>query len=203
MTGALRRDEDAANTLYLRFHVSPLSEGPEQEAEIGLELWQGRRPHLRIGKARGAVGYSVSYQRQGATEGASATEMRDLNSARPEPEASQQGFRFEMPRRGRARTFVVKIQFIPDSDDLVTVWLDPDLGPGANELHQPDTLTTRFYARATFDRLLLRCQNSSAPWWFSDLALATAFTDFVDISSAQPLASATPISSGPAFDIDH
>jgi len=203
MTGALRRDEDAADTLYLRFHVSPLSEGPEQEAEIELELWQGHRPHLRIGKARGAVGYSVSYQRRGATEGASATEMRDLNSARPEPEALQQGLRFEMPRRGRARTFVVKIQFIPDSDDLVTVWLDPDLGPGANELHQPDTLTTRFYARATFDRLLLRCENSSAPWWFSDLALATAFTDFVDISSAQPLASATPIPSGLAFDIDH
>ena len=46
-------------------------------------------------------------------------------------------------------------------DDLVTVWLNPDLRPGATEASQPQSLTTRFKANASFR------SDSSSPrrWW--------------------------------------
>jgi signal transduction histidine kinase/ligand-binding sensor domain-containing protein len=184
MTGAVHRDARAADTLYLRFGVSPLNEEPEPEAEIGLELWHGDEPHLGIGKARGAAAYSAYFPTSASGTNPPTWEMRDLNSARPEPAAGEHARRFEVPRRGSERTLIVKIQFVPNADDVITVWLDPDLGPGANELYQPETLTTRFYADASFDRVCLRNRNSTAPWWFSDLAIGTTFTDFVEISSA-------------------
>lgn len=205
MTGALHPDTQAADTLYLRFRVSPLNEEPEPEAETGLELWHGDQPHLGIGKARGAVAYSAYFPAPASGTNPPAWEMRDLNSARPEPEAEEHARRFEVPRRGNERTIIVKIQFVPNAEDVVTVWLDPDLGPGANELYQPETLTTRFYADAGFDRVCLRNRNSNAPWWFSDLAIGTTFTDFVELSSAH-FPTSSPASSPaapplPAFEV--
>ncbi len=81
---------------------------------------------------------------------------------------------------------VFKIQYVPGEDDLVTVWLNPDLGPGANEVYQPESLTTRFSANASFDEIRLRHGGNGGGWQFSDLAVATSFTDFVDVSSARP-----------------
>src|SRR4029079_9864753 len=83
-------------------------------------------------------------------------------------------------------TIVFKVQFIPGEDDLVTVWLNPDLGPGANEAYQAESLTTRFNANASFDEIRLRHGGSGGGWTFSDLAIATSFSDFVDVSSAKP-----------------
>lgn len=81
---------------------------------------------------------------------------------------------------------VFKVQYVPNGEDLVTVWLNPDLGPGANEMNQPEALTTRFNVNASFDELRLRHGGNGGGWKFSDLAIATAFNDFVDSSSTQP-----------------
>jgi signal transduction histidine kinase len=67
---------------------------------------------------------------------------------------------------------------------VVTVWLNPNLGPGAAEKTQPEALTTKFKARATFDQIRLRHGKGDKGdggngWIFSDMAIATAFDDFV------------------------
>src|SRR4029077_2278297 len=92
----------------------------------------------------------------------------------------------ELPRRGTERTIVFKVQYVAGGDDLVTVWLNPDLGPGANEVYQPEALTTRFNANASFDEIRLRHGGGGGGWIFSDMAIATSFSDFVDTSSAKP-----------------
>jgi ligand-binding sensor domain-containing protein/signal transduction histidine kinase len=94
-------------------------------------------------------------------------------------------------------TIVFKVQYIPGEDDLVTVWLNPDLGPGANEAAQAETLTTRFNANAAFDEVRLRHSGSGGGWSFSDLAIATSFADFVDASSSKPAEPMSDLVAGP------
>ena len=73
------------------------------------------------------------------------------------------------------------------ADDIVTVWLDPDLGRGATEKNQPENITTQFKAKATFDQIRLRhnpgmdnnVDHDGNGWIFSDMAIATSFDDFV------------------------
>ncbi len=84
----------------------------------------------------------------------------DLRTLTPESVTPGAGS-YQYPRRGVGATIIIKIQYVPGEDDLVTVWLNPDLGPGANEAYQPDSLTTRFNANASFDEIRLR----HAGWW--------------------------------------
>ena len=109
-----------------------------------------------------------------------------MRTLKPEAATGGTSGSYQYPRRGVGTTIVFKIQYIPGEDDLVTVWLNPDLGPGANEAYQPDALTTRFNARATFDEIRLRHAGKGEGWGFSDLAIATTVSDFVDASSARP-----------------
>jgi len=102
---------------------------------------------------------------------------------------------YELPQRGIERTIVVKIQYVAGGEDLITVWLNPDLSPGATEVLQPESLTTRFSANASFDEIRLRHGGGGEGWVFSDVGIATAFIDFVDPSSAMP----RPATSGPLF----
>src|SRR6185503_8148222 len=88
-------------------------------------------------------------------------------------------FSYEFPRRGIESTVIFKIEYVPQGDDLVTVWLNPDLAPGATEEEQSETLTTRFSAKAAFDQIRLRHLGGGGGWTFSDMAIATAFNDFV------------------------
>ncbi|NGO39632.1 hypothetical protein G4L39_09525 [Limisphaera ngatamarikiensis] len=201
VAGGLARDDNASDTLYLRFTVTPLDDAPNPEDELGLQLHHGQNLRLGVGKARGAVGYSVYLAPGPARPEAVPRPFRDLNSARPEPEPRPAGIPFEMPRRGQPRTLVLKIQFVPGGDDLLTVWLNPDLGPGANEVHQPETLRTEFYADASFDRILLAAYGTTTGWWFSELAIATTFADFVEPSSVAVKPSPSPPLHAPAFDI--
>ena len=98
---------------------------------------------------------------------------------------------YELPRRGIERTIAFKVQYVPGSDDLVTVWLDPELGPGVTEGELPEALTTRFRADASFDQLRLRHGGGGGGWVFSDMAVATSFTDFVPGTEGR-LAAASP-----------
>src|SRR5262249_324686 len=114
----------------------------------------------------------------------------DLHSARPEPATAAVPSAYELPRRGIGRTIVFKVQYVPGGDDLVTVWLNPDLGPGANEVYQSENLTTRLSANAPFDSIRLRHGGGGGGWTFSGMAIATSFSDFVDVSSAKAVAHA-------------
>ncbi len=95
-------------------------------------------------------------------------------------------FPYELPSHDHPRTIVFKVQYIPGGDDLVTVWLDPNLTHGATADNQPDNLTTKFKAKATFDEIRLRHRGTGGVqldggngWFFSDMAIATSFDDFV------------------------
>lgn len=184
--GAVKRDDSANDTLYFKFHVDPLSDETTEPYFAALELFEGDRERLSVGNALDAWAYSV-YFPGAQSSGVPPAQYLDLRSAKPNPAAKESPVNFQLPQRGVGVTIVFKIQFVPGGDDLVTVWLNPDLGPGANEVNQPETLTTRFNANGSFDELRRRHGGSGGGWTFSDLAIATSFNDFVDASSAQPV----------------
>jgi ligand-binding sensor domain-containing protein/signal transduction histidine kinase len=181
--GAVKRDDSANDTLYFKFHVEPLSDKDTEAYFAGFELFEGDAERLGIGNSLEAWAYSAFFHASQAAESNNPDVYIDLHTAKPEPAASAS---YQYPRRGVGVTIVFKIQYVPGEDDLVTVWLNPDLGPGANEAYQPEVLTTRFNANASFDEIRLRHGGGGGGWRFSDLAIATSFTDFVDVSSARP-----------------
>ena len=181
--GAVKRDDSANDTLYFKFHVEPLSDKDTEEYFAGFELYEGDAERLGIGNSLKAWAYSAFFHADQNSESNNPSGYIDLHTSRPESVASAS---YQYPRRGVGITIVFKIQFVPGEDDLVTVWLNPDLGPGANEAYQPDSLTTRFNANASFDEIRLRHSGRGGGWIFSDLAIATSFSDFVDVSSSRP-----------------
>ncbi|HEV2453533.1 MAG TPA: two-component regulator propeller domain-containing protein, partial [Verrucomicrobiae bacterium] len=104
----------------------------------------------------------------------------DLNSSAPDPSGIGTFFKYELVHPGIERTIVFKVQYVAGGDDLVTVWLDPDLRPGATESSQPESLTTRFKANASFDEIHLRHSGGGDGWIFSEMAIATSFADFIN-----------------------
>ncbi len=181
--GAVKRDDSANDTLYFKFHVDPLSDKDTEEYYAGFELFEGDAERLGIGNSLKAWAYSAFFHADQGGESNNPTGYIDLHTSKPESATSAS---YQFPRRGAGVTIVFKIQYVPGEDDLVTVWLNPDLGPGANEAYQPDSLTTRFNANASFDEIRLRHSGGGGGWIFSDLAIATSFSDFVDVSSSRP-----------------
>lgn len=185
LEGAIKRDDTSNDTLYFKFHLNPISDVSNEEYFAAFELYEADAERMGIGKAFQAWAYSAFIGQDDATEAAKAGYI-DLHSSKPEPGTGGRASTYEFPRLGVERTIVFKVQYIAGEDDLVTVWLDPDLGPGANEVYQPESLTTRFNANASFDEIRLRHGGGGGGWIFSDMAVATSFSDFVDTSSANP-----------------
>ena len=52
--------------------------------------------------------------------------------------------------------------------------------PGATESDQPESLTTHFKANASFDQIRLRHGGGGDGWIFSEMAIATSFSDFAN-----------------------
>ena len=184
--GAVKRDDSANDTLYFKYHVEPLSDTNSEEYMAAVELFEGDTERLGIGNAMKAWAYSAFFHADETGETNHLADYIDLHSSKPESGTDGNSGSYQYPRRGIGVTIVFKIQYIPGEDDLVTVWLNPDLGPGANEAYQPESLTTRFNANASFDEIRLRHAGGGDGWSFSDLAIATSFSDFVDVSSAKP-----------------
>ena len=184
--GAVKRDDSASDTLYFKFHVDPLSDKDTEEYSAAFELFEGDAERLGVGNATKAWAYSAFFHTDEAGESNNLAGYIDLHTLNPESSTGVTSGSYQYPRRGVGVTIVFKIQFVPGEDDLVTVWLNPDLGPGANEAYQPEQLTTRFNANASFDEIRLRHAGGGGGWAFSDLAVATSFSDFVDVSSARP-----------------
>ena len=184
--GAVKRDDSTNDTLYFKFHVDPLSDKDTEDYFAAFELFDGDVERLGIGNAMKAWAYSAFFNADETGESNNPDGYIDLHTIKPESTEGGAGGSYQYPRRGSGVTIVFKIQYVPGEDDLVTVWLNPDLGPGASESYQPESLTTRFNANASFDEIRLRHAGGGGGWSFSDLAIATSFSDFVDVSSARP-----------------
>ena len=176
--GVLRRDDSSRDTLYFKFHVDPLSDATKEEYFAGFQLFEGNQERLAVGNALKAWAYSAFSL--GQSDGSNhVADYYDLNSSQPEASGVGTFYPYELPHWGIERTIVFKVQYQPNGDDQVTVWLDPDLRPGATETNQWERLTTRFKANASFDQIRLRHGGGGDGWIFSEMAVATSFDDFV------------------------
>ena len=183
--GKVKRDDKDSDVLYFKFHVDPISDLASEPYFAGFQLFEGNEERLGVGNAMEAWGYSAFNTSETGLSNRVPGEF-NLNSAHPEPAHLGRFWPYEDVHHGVARTIVFKVQYVPGGDDIVTVWLDPDLGRGATEKNQPENITTKFKAKATFDQIRLRhngtgnnVDHDGNGWIFSDMAIATSFDDFV------------------------
>jgi signal transduction histidine kinase len=182
--GKVKRDDKDNDVLYFKFHVDPISDLATERYFAGFQLFEGNEERLGVGNAMEAWGYSAFNTSETGLSNRVPGEF-NLNSAHPEPAHLGRFWPYEDVHHGVARTIVFKVQYVPGGDDIVTVWLDPDLGRGSNEKNQPENITTQFKAKATFDQIRLRHgtddkdHDAGNGWIFSDMAIATSFDDFV------------------------
>lgn len=173
------RDNASESTLYLRFTVDPITDLAFKQGgnfEAGLIFAGPDGFNLGIGTAWNSWGYSAFNASDTGLANGFAGE-HDLNSGQPITVGPS---RFEPPRYGVARTLVVRVQYIPGGDDHITVWLEPDLKVGADELRIPKEQTTSFKADASFDRILLHHRGVGSGWRFGNVAVATSFRDLTE-----------------------
>jgi signal transduction histidine kinase len=188
--GALHRDDTANDALFFKFKVDPTSDLASEPYLAGFQLFEGNDPRLGIGNAPEAWGYSAFNTAETSTLNGTAGEF-DLKSAKPEPAGLGTFKPYELPHHSQPRTIIFKVQYVPGGDDLITVWLSPRLTRGATDENQPEILTTKFKANASFNQIRLRHAALKARaketdpepggngWIFSDMAVATSFSDFI------------------------
>ncbi len=183
--GALKRDDTASDTLYFKFHVDPLSDAGTEEYFAAFQLYEGDTERLGVGNSLKAWAYSAFNT---TTNGEFNKVFGDMDLHSSQPESSSLGvfLPYELPRRGAERTIVFKAKYVAGGDDLITVWLNPDLSVGATEASQPENLTTTFSANAAFDQIRLRHGGGGGGWTFSDMQIATSFGDFVSSGGPEP-----------------
>ncbi|MGH7978226.1 MAG: sensor histidine kinase, partial [Limisphaerales bacterium] len=181
--GVLQRDDSSTGTLYFKFHVDPVSDANTELYSAAFQLFEGKHERLAIGNALNAWAYSAFNTGETGPSN-QVVEYIDLNSSNPEPSGIGTFHNYELVHSGIERTIVFKVQYVPGGDDLVTVWLNPDLGPDATEASQPQSLTTQFKANASFDQIHLRHSGGGDGWVFSEMAIATSFSDFVNANGA-------------------
>lgn len=183
--GATKRDDTANDALYFKFQVDPLSDVAAEPYYAGFQLFEGNEPRLGVGNAPEAWGYSAFNTSETGTQNGMAGEF-DLKSSKPEAAGLGTFKPYELPLHNEPRTIIFKVQYVPGGDDLITVWLNPKLTRGATDENQPENLTTKFKANAAFDQLRLRHaplkpedDAGGNGWIFSDMAVATSFSDFI------------------------
>jgi ligand-binding sensor domain-containing protein/signal transduction histidine kinase len=188
--GSVKRDDAAADALYFKFHVNPISDAGTEPFFAAFELYEGDAERLAVGNALNAFAYGAFnvYEARktnfyifevGKTNNETTDFGIDFHSSKPTDAGRGVFFEYELPRKGIERTIVFKVQYVPGGRDRVTVWLDPDLGPGATEAGQLESLTTKFAANSSFNQIRLRHGGGGDGWIFSEMAIATSFSDFV------------------------
>jgi signal transduction histidine kinase len=158
--------------------VDPLSDVSKEEYFAAFELFENDTEHLAVGNSPKAWAYSAFNTSETGAANKVAGDV-DLFSSRPEAYNQEDVQPYELPRRGTPCTIVFKVEYIPGADDLVTVWMNPNLSRGASEEKQLKSLTTKFKANASFNQIHLRHGGLGDGWTFSDMAIATSFNDFV------------------------
>lgn len=167
------QDTNSSRTFYLRLQVDPHSDAATEDISgyaCGVFFYEKGMEHLGIGNAWYALAYSA-LNINGGKNG-----EQDFASISPDL-----GKEWEYVRRKNPKTIIVKIEYRPGHDAHITVWLEPNLNPGATENNQPTNLVTQFEANATFDEIRLIHRGAGDGWKFSGLAVATAFEDFVQL----------------------
>jgi signal transduction histidine kinase/ligand-binding sensor domain-containing protein len=188
--GSVKRDDTAADALYFKFHVNPISDAGTEPYFAAFELYEGDAERLAVGNALNAWAYgsfnvfearktNFNVFETGKTNNETTDYGIDLHSSNPTDAGRGVSFDYELPRKGIERTIVFKVQYTAGGRDRVTVWMDPDLGPGATEAGQKESLTTKFAANASFNQIRLRHGGGGDGWTFSEMAIATSFSDFV------------------------
>ena len=109
--GALKRDDSAADTLYFKFHVEPLSDAGTEEYFAAFQLYEGDEERLGVGNSLKAWAYSAFNT---TTNGEFNKVFGDLDLRSSQPESSSPGvfLPYELPRRGMERTIVFKVQYV-------------------------------------------------------------------------------------------
>lgn len=176
--GVIKRDDTANDALYFKLHIDPLSDAATEEYYALFQLFVGDEYRLAVGNAPDAWGYSACFTSETGPSNRLAGEF-DLKSTQPEAAGLGHFKPYELPRHDQQRTIVFKVQYVPGGDDLITVWLSPKLNLGATEENQPEGLTTKFKANASFNQIRLRHEGGGNGWIFSDMAIATSFSDFI------------------------
>lgn len=176
--GTVKRDDKANAALYFKLRVDPLSDAANEPYEAVFQLLEGDENRLAVGNAPDAWGYSACFASETGPSNRLAGEF-DLKSAQPEAAGLGLFKPYELPRHDQKRTIMFKVQYVPGGDDLITVWLSPKLNRGATDENQPESLTTKFKANASFDQIRLRHGGGGNGWIFSDMAIATSFSDFI------------------------
>jgi signal transduction histidine kinase len=161
---------NSSSTLYFRFRIVPIADSATKsiaDFDAGLVLVEKKIEHLGIGSTRIAWAYcawNVPKSQKGYV---------DLNSSRPEPP-----FTWEYMRESAPKYIAFKVEYVPGQDARVTVWLNPDLSPGATEINQPLNITTTFETKATFDEVhLVHRGGNGGGWDFSQMAIGTSYED--------------------------
>jgi signal transduction histidine kinase len=184
--GKAKRDDKASDVLYFKFKVDPLSDAKNEPYFALFQLVESNHFRLGVGNAWEAWGYSAAYTSETGPSNKVASDSGEFNLRSAHPEAAAMGvlMPYELPDHNHPRTIVFRVQYVPGGDDLVTAWLEPNLSHGATAENQPENITTKFKANASFDEIHLRHEGSGRDaggngWIFSDMAMATSFDDFV------------------------
>ena len=179
--GKVKRDDKASDVLYFKFKVDPLSDAKDEPYAALFQLVESNQFRLGVGNALEAWGYSAAYTAETGPSNRFAEDAGEFNLRSAHPEAAAMGVRmpYELPDHNHPRTIVFRVQYVPGGDDLVTTWLEPNLSHGATAENQPEIITTKFKANASFDEIRLRHWGGGNGWIFSDMAMATSFEDFV------------------------
>jgi signal transduction histidine kinase len=162
---------NSSGTLYFRIKVDPISDTAAKvinKFEAGFMLLANGHENLGIGNADGAMAYSALHVPK-APKG-----FYDLKSASPDLP-----FFYEFMRAGTPRYIVFKVEYVPDQDARITVWLNPDLSTGATEFNQSSNIVAHFEADATFDQFRLIHRGYGGGWKFSEMVVGTSFEDML------------------------
>ena len=103
LSSALKRDDSSSDTLYFKFHVSPLSDATTEEYFAAFELFEGDAEHLGIGNAWSAYGYSAFFGPDGRKGLGAVSSYMDLRSASLDLSSAESAAKYEFPRRGVER----------------------------------------------------------------------------------------------------
>lgn len=181
LDGRARRDDRASDVLYFKFRVDPLSDAANEPYYALFQLSENGTNRLGVGNALEAWGYSAAYTSElgPANKPAVDGEEYNLKSAHPEGSGLGQFQPYELPSHNKEKTIVFKVQYVPGGDDLVTVWLEPNLTAGDTAENQPENIITQFKANCSFDQIRLRFDGGGNGWFFRDMAIATSFDDFI------------------------
>jgi len=157
----ISRDDTASDSLYFRFTANPTSigDGGYTDAFAGLQLWQARQEGIGIGNRFGSPTWSYF----GANNASEQPTSGDLNSSHPNPASP-----FELISENTPRTFLMRVDYKPGQDDVITVWMQPE---DVFDDAQSTFATTTFIADASFDEMRVRAGShaDAAIWEFSDI----------------------------------